>query len=129
MVRTPEPVETRGESTGSAPGGLSASPPPEKSSDRATAPESDRRADSLLVHEAVESLRNSNDPTKASRLLDEYRKNAPDGALAEEALALSIEAALASGDPKARTLAQQYLARYPQGRFGDLARQALDANL
>jgi hypothetical protein len=46
---------------------------------------------------------------------------------AEEALALSIEAAVARGDESARSFAAQYLKRYPGGRFRDQAERALQS--
>jgi hypothetical protein len=49
----------------------------------------------------------------------------PSGPLAEEALSLRIEAALALHDTRARALAEQYVARYPSGRYLALARRAL----
>jgi hypothetical protein len=45
--------------------------------------------------------------------------------LAEEALAVGIEAAVARLDTRAaRLLAEQYLGHYPTGRFVGLARKA-----
>lgn len=48
----------------------------------------------------------------------------PSGDLAEEALALSIEAFAALDDRAALTLAEDYLRRFPQGRFRDQAEAA-----
>ena len=81
-------------------------------------------SDSVLVHRAVKALRSGGDAEQASELLERYRSRNPDGVLAEEALALSIEAAVAKGDPRARQLARQYLLTYPKGRFAAAARQA-----
>ncbi len=78
-----------------------------------------------MVQTAVEALRRDRDPQQASRLLEQYRKRNPDGALGEEALALAIEAALARKSPQAMSLARQYLAEYPNGRFRQVALQAL----
>ena len=49
----------------------------------------------------------------------------PQGALSEEALALSIEAAHARKDPAAKSHARRYLARYPAGRQRRLAERVL----
>jgi hypothetical protein len=50
----------------------------------------------------------------------------PHGALSEEAVALSIEAAAASRSPSATTFAAQYLREYPHGRFRRTAEQAVE---
>ena len=62
---------------------------------------------------------------RAGALLDDYFRRYPRGALAEEALAVAIEAAMARGDARARTLARRYLARYPSGQFRVAAERAL----
>ncbi len=79
----------------------------------------------VLVQQAVEALRHSNNPERAAALLKEYRQKAPSGALAEEALALSIEVAVAQGSAQAKAYAAQYLKSYPRGRFRSLAESAL----
>jgi hypothetical protein len=61
--------------------------------------------------------RRQGDTTQVEALAAEYRLKHPDGALGEEALILSIEAAQSLGEPKARALAREYLSRYPRGRF------------
>lgn len=81
-------------------------------------------SDAALVLGGLRALRQDGDPKEAARLLDEYRERVPNGALAEEALALSIEAALAQGDQRARQLADTYLQRYPKGRFREAAKRA-----
>jgi hypothetical protein len=83
-------------------------------------------SDSELVHSAVKALRRDGDPALAARLLDENRKRYPDGPLAEEALSLQIEAALALHDPRARAFAREYVARYPSGRYLSIAQRALE---
>jgi hypothetical protein len=92
-----------------------ADPPP--AADPGAAP------DGELVASAIKALRLSRDPTRAAVLLDRYLTLHPDGPLAEESLALSIEAASLAHDPRAAALCGRYLARYPQGRFAALARQ------
>jgi hypothetical protein len=84
-----------------------------------------RSVDSELVHRAVQALRVDHDPALAARLLDENRARYPNGPLAEEALSLQIEAALDLGAPRAQTLAAEYVARYPNGRYLAAARRAL----
>jgi len=65
------------------------------------------------------------DAARASRILDDYFRKFPRGALGEEALALSIEAASVRGDAKARTLAKRYLELYPKGNFRAKAERVL----
>ena len=81
--------------------------------------------DPSQVAEAVRALRKQGDPARAQALLDQYLKANPHGALAEDALALSIEAAAARKDPRAADYARRYLARYPNGRFLGVAQRAL----
>jgi hypothetical protein len=80
--------------------------------------------DDRLVFEAMRALRQDGQPDRASRSLDEYLKRHPDGELAEEALALSIEAASTRNDPRAKDIASRYLAKYPNGRFRSAAERA-----
>jgi hypothetical protein len=75
----------------------------------------------------VMQARRAGDMARAASLLAEYRSKYPDGDLYEEALALSIEAAVARGDDNAQRLAGQYLKRYPNGRFREQAERALKA--
>lgn len=104
--------------------------PPEASADTAEpAPEPQATPpgqDSLLVHRAVQALRRDGDPALAARLLAEHARRYPRGPLAEEALSLQVEAAVALGDPRARTFAREYLRRYPNGRYAGIARRALE---
>jgi hypothetical protein len=81
--------------------------------------------DGELVHRALQALRRKDDPALAARLLAQHRKAQPSGALAEEALSLQIEAAVALEDPRALMFAREYLARYPHGRYVHVARNAL----
>lgn len=76
------------------------------------------------VMDAVKALRQDHDPAEAQRLLREYLRLYPRGSLAEEARALSFEAARAAHNPEAITLAKDYLTLYPQGRFRKAAEQA-----
>jgi outer membrane protein assembly factor BamD (BamD/ComL family) len=80
--------------------------------------------DDRLVFEAMRALRQEGQPDRAARSLDEYLRRHPDGELAEEALALSIEAATMRNDPRAKDIAARYLAKYPGGRFRSAAERA-----
>ena len=77
------------------------------------------------VVEALRALRKEQDPARAQSLLNDYMQTNPQGALSEEALALSIEAAHARKDPAAKSYARRYLARYPAGRQRRLAERVL----
>ncbi len=81
--------------------------------------------DPKRVMDAMYALRKERDPARAQALLEEHLREHPHGALAEDALALSIEAAAARHDPKAKEYARRYLAKYPQGRFKPLAQRVL----
>jgi hypothetical protein len=81
--------------------------------------------DPTQVAEAVRALRKQRDPVRAQQLLDQYLRENPRGALAEDALALSIEAAAARKDPRAAEYARRYLARYPHGRLRSLAERVV----
>jgi hypothetical protein len=79
--------------------------------------------DTQIVLEGMRALRLEHDPVRARALLGGYLEHHPNGALAEEALALSIEAAVAHHDPDASVLASRYLRRYPAGPFRALAQE------
>jgi hypothetical protein len=121
-VPLPQPtITTPPRRTGSAPEPVLEPAPsveklPERRADKPRAGE-----DPSQVAEAVRALRKEGDPARAQRLLDQYLRSNPRGALAEDALALSIEASAARKDPRAAEYARRYLARYPQGRFRSLA--------
>jgi hypothetical protein len=83
--------------------------------------------DTSAVSAALRALRVEHDPVRARGLLARYLAEHPSGNLAEEALALSIEAALAHHDADVAAVANRYLRLYPQGSFAALARQARDA--
>jgi hypothetical protein len=72
----------------------------------------------------MRALRVEHDPVRARTLLARYLQRRPSGALAEEALALTIEAALANHDDDAPALGALYLRRYPGGPFEALALRA-----
>lgn len=108
-------------------------PDAEPADDPPTAPSVQKRPverpsageDPTQVAEAVRALRKQGDAARAQQLLDQYLRSNPRGALAEDALALSIEAAAARKDPRAADYARRYLARYPNGRFRAVAERAL----
>jgi hypothetical protein len=81
--------------------------------------------DPSRVVDAIHALRNDHDPVRAGKLLAEYLSRYPRGALSEEAVALSIEAAAARHSAAAAMFAQRYLRQYPNGRFRRAAEQAL----
>ena len=81
--------------------------------------------DASAVSAAMRALRVERNPVRARALLARYLGEHPNGSLAEEALAMTIEAALAHRDADATVLAARYLRLYPQGSFQGLARQAL----
>ena len=81
--------------------------------------------DPSLVVSAIQALRQDHDPGRASRLLAGYLRTYPRGALVEEAVALSFEAADARKSPSATAFAQRYLRDYPQGRFRVAAERVL----
>jgi hypothetical protein len=74
--------------------------------------------------EALQARR-AGDTARAQELTAEYQKKYPNGALKEEALAISFESAAARNDPSAARLAQKYLAAFPHGRFRTQAEQVL----
>jgi len=76
-----------------------------------------RRGDGQVL-DAMVALRRDHDAARAAELLAHYLAGHPRGALREEALVLSIEAADARGDqPGVDRLVKQYRASYPAGRF------------
>lgn len=84
--------------------------------------------EAALVMAALRSLRREHNPVQAGALLQTYLTRFPQGVLTEEALAIGIEAAVARHDaPSAKALANQYLGRYPAGRFVGLARKTTSA--
>jgi len=93
----------------------------------APAPPSIVGEDASAVSAAMRALRVERNPVRARGLLSRYLADHPTGNLAEEALALSIEAALAHHDGDVAALANRYLRLYPRGSFQTLARDALVA--
>jgi len=81
--------------------------------------------EAALVYGAAKALRNNGQAALAAKLLDDYARRYSHGALAEEALALSIDVSIARGDGRAKELATRYLARYPNGHFRPKAEREL----
>jgi hypothetical protein len=78
----------------------------------------------VLLVEPSAALRREHAPDRALTLARRYLAEHPDGELAEEALALEVQAAQET-EKDAATLARAYLARYPNGRFVEQARAVL----
>lgn len=95
--------------------------PQERSRAKRPAEEKPSGEDPTPVLAAIRAWRSDGDAARAQRLLDGYLRENPRGALAEDALALSIEVASARKDPRAVSRAKRYLAAYPKGRFRSLA--------
>jgi len=85
-----------------------------------------RSEDPSAVVDAIEALRKQHDPDRAAKLLAGYLAAHPKGAVTEEALALSIEAATLRHDPAASEFARRYLREYPSGRFRQTAQAVLE---
>jgi hypothetical protein len=107
-----------------------ASPPQPSAADDETSPQTGAvraptTSDSELVHRALKALRHDHDPALAARLLDQQRAAVHGGPLAEEALALQIEATSSLRQVRSRDFAREYLARYPNGRYRSVAEKAL----
>jgi hypothetical protein len=77
-----------------------------------------------LLMEALQARR-AGDTVRAQQLTAEYNKKYPNGALREEALAISFESAAAHNDASAKRLAQKYLTTFPHGRFRKQAEQVI----
>lgn len=85
--------------------------------------------EAALILAALRALRRDHDPVQAGVLAQSYLTRFPKGVIIEEALAVGIEAAVARQEMRLATvLSNQYLGRYPAGKFADLARKTLSAN-
>lgn len=81
-----------------------------------------------LLTGAINALRRDGDAARAAMLLGFYRDRYPQGSMMEEALILSVEAAEAQHDGRARAFARRYLEEYPAGRYRQAATRAADAS-
>jgi len=80
--------------------------------------------DPAPVLEAIRALRSRGDAARASALLADYLHAHPHSVLSEDALALSIEAAVARHDSRsAAELARRYVDQFPNGRYKAFASQ------
>ena len=79
----------------------------------------------ILLVRATHALRIESNPMRARALARRYLDLQPHGTLADEALAICIEAAIDDGDPDIAALAATYLANFPHGPFRRLAERAL----
>jgi len=73
---------------------------------------------------ALCALHRDHDVQAAIRQLEAYHLRFPSGDLAEEALALTIEALSAFDDRAAQTFADEYRRRFPRGRFREEVQRA-----
>jgi hypothetical protein len=128
------PIEVTGDSTRTGPDPLPParsaplpSPVPPLSTTTEVAPRAEvvqaKSEEAALVLGAVRALRRDHDVSAAVRLLEAYRLRFPSGDLAEEALALTIEALAMRGDRAALDFVDEYLRRFRKGRFVDRVRQ------
>lgn len=83
--------------------------------------------DPAPVVRAIRALRSERNPMLAEQLLRQYLRTNPNGALAEDALALLIETASALRSTSAADRAERYLELYPNGRYRATARRVLSA--
>lgn len=114
-----------GHGDATAPGRSAAASPPALK--LATAPASSAPTNDPGTQLMVEAMqaRRAGDTARAERLLAQYRGHFPGGALQEEALALSVEAAVLRHHPGAAQLARAYLAQFPHGRYRQWMEQTL----
>jgi hypothetical protein len=105
----------------SSPARLGESRPSEADPQPQAKPETakERPGEAALLLGALRALRRDHDAGAALKLLEAYRLRFPSGDLAEEALAVTIEASAALDDRATLGLAKEYLSRYPRGRFCD----------
>ena len=125
-------VSASASASGSAPPEAPATPPAASApaaSHGTSADAADRRPpeaeDPTPVLEAIRALRTQRDADRANALLSKYLRANPNGVLAEDALALSVESAIARHDAGAAAeWAHRYLARFPHGRYQSFAAEA-----
>ncbi len=77
-----------------------------------------------LLLDAMRALRVERNPTRARALLTAYLDRHPKGELAEEALVMLVEAAVAHHDSDATALVARYHKLYPRGVFRGLVEQS-----
>jgi hypothetical protein len=77
-----------------------------------------------LLLDAMRALRVERNPVRARALLSTYLDRHPKGELAEEALVMLVEAAVAHHDSDAQALVARYHRLYPRGVFRGLVEQS-----
>jgi hypothetical protein len=77
-----------------------------------------------LLLDAMRALRVERNPVRARALLTAYLDRHPKGELAEEALVMLVEAAVAHHDSDAQALVARYHKLYPRGVFRGLVEQS-----
>jgi hypothetical protein len=105
-----------------APPAGDASPPRNRRPTRPASP-----ADTGPLLEAMRALRVERNPARARALLTAYLGQHPRGDLAEEALVMLVEAAVAHHDADAQGLAARYFRLYPRGPFRGQVERTLAA--
>ena len=91
-------------------------------------PERTAQGGNQVLLDAMAALRRDRDFDRAGGLLERFLAEYPRGALREEAIALTIEAASGRNDRGTRdSWARIYLQSYPSGRFRDFAEGSLAA--
>lgn len=109
------------------PGDAVALAPTSASYTQSTAAPTQTDDESGLVLLGLAELRREHNPLKARQIFANYLSRHPNGALAEDALGYSLEAADSTGSPEAKLLADAYLRSYPRGRYRDLATRIKNA--
>lgn len=94
---------------------------------RRAKPHPSAHEDPALVVAATRALRVERDPRRARLLAARYLREHPRGGLAEEALAIEVEAAMDHHDGDTSALAFRYLSLYPHGAFREATDRALSA--
>lgn len=100
-------------------------PPAVAEAEGATPTPRDDDPEAIWVLNAARALRRDHDAGGALRLLARYRDRFPHGDLIEESLALVIEAKAMLNDAGAAAVAEEYLRRFPDGRFRAEALEAV----
>jgi len=107
-----------------------ATPQPQTSDEPASAARPKRASkaaqpdDLGLLLDAMRALRVERNPVRARALLSTYLDRHPKGELAEEALVMLVEAAVAHHDSDAQALVARYHRLYPRGVFRGLVEQS-----
>jgi hypothetical protein len=107
-----------------------ATPQPQTSDEPASAARPKRASkaaqpdDLGLLLDAMRALRVERNPVRARALLTAYLDRHPKGELAEEALVMLVEAAVAHHDSDAQALVARYHKLYPRGVFRGLVEQS-----